>query len=250
MTWSIQSLVENRHLDLGWKITAVVSAAVIFGRPVYGKLRSRVARDRRTATATAPEVEHAVPVPVALAPAPIYGGYDIWAALHREAADAAERWLAAILGERPVLAMASGPMADVGMAARHNAENRAVDKLRVAAVRALHAPVPGPRRPGPIPAASPPRSPAGRNAEARALDELRAAAVRELGGRRGAPLEPLPVRNKSLPVRRRSEPATSGDMNAVMVTIARPDEPYRRQISEAPDSHTRAHTTSGARTHE
>ena len=36
-----------------------------------------------------------------------------------------------------------------------------------------------------------------------------------------------------------------GDMNAVMVSIAHATDPYWHEISEAPDSHTRAHTTSG-----
>ena len=65
--------------------------------------------------------------------------------------------------------------------------------------------------------------------------------------RRQAEAEPLPVRRPALPVRGRSEPPSSGDMNAVMVSIARADDPYQDEISETPDSHTRAHTTSGAR---
>ena len=181
-------------------------------------------------------------------PTPAFGGYDGWAALHRDAADAAERWLAAILGDRPAFAVAAASATpDQRTAGRRNVESRRIDRLRVAAVRAIHAPAPPPRQPGPIPDSSPPSTAAGHNAENRALEQLRRAAVRDLGAdRRPAPDgEPLPVRNRSLPTRRRSEPPTSGDMNAVMVSIARATDPYRNEISEAPDSH-RAHTTAGA----
>src|SRR3954453_4138558 len=105
MTWSIQSMVENRHLDLGWRITAVATTAVIFGKPIYSKLRSIAARDPQTIET--PESRAAAPplpaTPAAAAePAHVFGGYDIWAALHRDAAEAAERWLATIVGERRV----------------------------------------------------------------------------------------------------------------------------------------------------
>lgn len=248
MTWSIQSVVEDRHLDLGWKITAVVTGLLIFGRPMYTKLRSLAARDaqdvevRGDATAIAP-------IPAVLEPVPTFGGYDGWAALHRDAAEAAERWLAAILGERPSFAMAaaSAAMPDPRAARRQNVENRRIDRIRVAAARAVHAPGPAPRQPGPIPDSAPPSTAAGHNAENRALERLRQAAVRDLDVQRGTAIEvePLPVRSKSLPTRRRAEPPTSGDMNAVMVSIARATDPYRHEFSEAPDSH-RAHTTTGA----
>ena len=240
MTWSIQSLVEHRQLDLGWKVTAVATSALIFGRPVYAKLRSLAARDARGADVPGPTA--LAPVPLSVEAAPMFGGYDVWAALHREAADAAERWLAAIVGERPVFAVANASAPDARVAGRQNAEDRRIDRLRVAAVRALQAPTPQPRRPGPIPVAAP-RTAAGANAENRALERLREAAVRDLGPR-VAPAEPLPVRTKSLPYRRRSQPPTSGDMNAVMVSIARTTDAYQHEISERPDSH-RAHTTTG-----
>ena len=43
----------------------------------------------------------------------MFGGSDVWAALHRKAAEAAERWLAAILGEssRATLAIDRRPIA-------------------------------------------------------------------------------------------------------------------------------------------
>ena len=71
--------------------------------------------------------------------------------------------------------------------------------------------------------------------------------MRDLHGQRRetTEAEPLPVRSRSLPSRRRGEPPSSGDINAVMVSIPRSSDPYH-EISEAPDSH-RAHTTSGAR---
>jgi poly-gamma-glutamate biosynthesis protein PgsC/CapC len=222
VTWSIQASVENRQLDFGWRITAALSAAVIFGRPAYTKLRSRIARQARPAERVPHDVA-AVPVPAPAepllpVPAHAFGRYDTWAALHRDAADAAERWLSAVLGERPQFAMAA---AAVGA----NAENRTLDRLRVAAVRALHTPVHVPLRQ--------PRTAAGHNAENRALDKVREAAVRALDAERG-PIQPeaLPVRQRALPVRGRFDPPSSGDINAVMVAIARPDEPYEQPVSE------------------
>ena len=242
MTWSIQSVVEDRHLDLGWKITAVATAALIFGRPLHAHLLSLTARGERTAGAS----DAVRSAPAAIEPAPAFGGYDIWAALHREAAEAAERWLAAILGERPAFAVApAAPVPDTRVVGRQNADERRIERLRLAAVRALRAPAPGPRPPGSIPVALPPRTAAGRNAESRAVDRLRQAAERELAARRGSAAEPLPVRTRSLPTRRRRELPTSGDMNAVIVSIARATDSYHDPISETPDSHRRAHTTSG-----
>jgi poly-gamma-glutamate biosynthesis protein PgsC/CapC len=229
MTWSIQSVVEDRHLDAGWRIIALASGALIFGRPVYVALRRLVAGGTRATVAAVAGPERAVPVAVAVEPAHGFGGYDVWAVLHRDAAEAAERWLAAILGEspRPTLAMAAAPVTDTHHMARQNAENRAIDRLRVAAVRALRAPVPAPppRRTAPI-AAAPPQA-ANRNAESRAVDKLREAAVRALDNeRRSAEQQPLPVRHKALPLRHRPQPPTSGDLNAVTVTVARATAPY------------------------
>src|SRR4051794_29669479 len=139
MTWSIQSMVENRHLDLGWRITAVATTAVIFGKPIYTKLRSVGARDSQMIET--PESRAAAPplpaTPAAAAePAHVFGGYDIWAALHRDAAEAAERWLATIVGERRVFAGAGAsapgpaPVPDGRAAGRQNAEERRLDRLR------------------------------------------------------------------------------------------------------------------------
>jgi hypothetical protein len=190
--------------------------------------------------------ERPVPAAGVFEPAHVFGGYDGWAALHREAADAAERWLAAILGERPTFAVAAAPapLADDRSVSHQNAENRRIERLRHAAVKALHAPAPVPRRPAAIDAPAPPRTAAGRNAESRAVERLREAAVRDLDGQRrdAAGAAALPVRSKSLPTRRRSEPPTSGDMNAVMVSIPRTSDPYVEQISERPDAATWAHT--------
>jgi poly-gamma-glutamate biosynthesis protein PgsC/CapC len=223
VTWSIQSIVENRHLDLGWKITAVATTAAIFGKPIYAKLRSLAVSDSRPIeTMEASPARAPVPGPVTLEPAHVFSGYDVWAALHREAADAAERWLSAILGDRPAFAVAAVP--DARAAGRQNAEDCRIDRLRLAAVRALHAPGPRPRPAAPIPAASPPPTAAGRNAESRMLDRLRDAALRDLRGGETPAVDPLPVRSRSLPSRRRAEPPTSGDMNAVMVSIARPTD--------------------------
>ena len=245
MTWSVQSLVEHRHLDVGWRITALVTSVAIFGKPLLVRWRGLMHRGARTAVDS--DAARHVPVAAAFEPAHGFGSYDGWAALHREAADAAERWLAAILGERPAFAVAAAPTPDDRSVSRENAENRRIERLRLAAVRALHAPAPAPRRPAAIAAPAPPRTAAGRNAESRAVERLRQAAVRDLDGQRreSAGASPLPVRSRSLPTRRRAEPPTSGDMNAVMVSIRYTTDPYQHEISEAPGSH-RAHTTSGA----
>jgi poly-gamma-glutamate biosynthesis protein PgsC/CapC len=105
-TWWIQSIAEDRPLDLGWKISAVASAAVIFGRSVIEKAAARVraddARRRATSGEPAPAIEHDPWYSFAFA------SYRRWAALHNEAAAAAEQWLASMLGETPMLATA-GP---------------------------------------------------------------------------------------------------------------------------------------------
>jgi len=98
-----------------------------------------------------------------------------------------------------------------------------------------------------MPAVSPPRTAAERNTESRSIELLREAAVRDLDLQRheATDAEPLPVRSRPLPTRRRAEPPTSGDLNAVMVSIPRTTDAYGHPISESPDSQ-RAHTTSGA----
>ncbi len=229
VTWSIQSLVEHRHLDVGWRITAVVTSVAIFGKPLLSRLRSLTRRGARAVADIGSQ--HEVPVAVALEPVHGFGGYDGWAALHREAADAAERWLAAILGERPTFATAAASVPDAKAVSRQNAEDRRIDRLRLAAVRTLHAPAPRPRPAGPTMVAPRPRRAATRNAESRSLDRLRDAAMRDLRGSTAGPAGPLPVRAKTLPSRRRSAP-TSGDMNAVMVSIPRTTDPYPQQAPE------------------
>jgi poly-gamma-glutamate biosynthesis protein PgsC/CapC len=127
-TWSIQSTVEHRHLDLGWRITAILTGALIFGRPLYTKLKGRATRAAAAVPELAAAAAHAVPVLPPMEPS-LGSGYHGWASLHRDAAEAAERWLASILGEGPVLAVAAAP--------HHGGETRPLDKLREAALRAL-----------------------------------------------------------------------------------------------------------------
>jgi poly-gamma-glutamate biosynthesis protein PgsC/CapC len=180
-TWTIQSTVEHRYLDLGWRITAVLSGGLIFGKPLYLRLRARATR----AVAAVPELAAAAAgtVPTLTPMEPNFGaGYQGWASLHREAADAAERWLASILGESPALAVvaAPNPAPPRRSAAEHNAETRTLDKVREAAIRALDSQT-----------------------------------------RRGRAAPPLPVRPKPLPVRRRSVPPTRrGEFDDVTVQIA------------------------------
>ena len=143
MTWSIQSVIENRHLDLGWKITALVAGVVIFGRPAFAKLRQLMRRHARAEAAD--RRRPAVPAPAVLnrrtcsagttsglrsivtPPTPPSGGW--W----RSSANAR----CSPSPQHPL------PFRDDRVGSRQNAEGRRIERLRLAAVRALHAPAPG-----------------------------------------------------------------------------------------------------------
>ncbi len=104
MTWSLQAQIEHRGLDAGWRWLALATTVAIFGKPVYERLvrrfrvpmAARAKVDAVQAGDAAPTGDHSFGV----------AGYRNWAAMHREAAEAAERWLAAMLGERSSLAIA------------------------------------------------------------------------------------------------------------------------------------------------
>ena len=127
-TWWAQSLFEGLALAMVWKVTAVAALGAIFWRQVV-PVRGRNTADDTAVTA---DVVHVVPpaVPVRVAAPPPtgvaaafgMGGYHRWAAAHPVAAQAAERWLTAIVGDGtvgvPSLALpAAGPI-DTGWSPR------------------------------------------------------------------------------------------------------------------------------------
>jgi hypothetical protein len=149
-TWWIQSLFEGLPLALGWKAIAVISFAGIFWRqfvPTRSGQRAEVPAP--APVVVTPATAGATPLGTAIA----FGrsGFDRWATPHRDAADAAERWLTLVLGERaePVLAGDPAPPESnrtaVSSALRRE---RATERIRRAAIRSLDSePVPGPTRP-------------------------------------------------------------------------------------------------------
>lgn len=138
-TWTLQAQIEQRPLDLVWKLLALASGLAIFGKPVLLKLRTKLMpqRQRRPIEAVA-AVDEECSFELT--------GYRKWASLHQEASEAAERWLAAMLGEQPRLAVAgaaTGPASSSGGASPTSSTNpapRTVERLREVAHRALHTP--------------------------------------------------------------------------------------------------------------
>jgi len=59
--------------------------------------------------------------------------------------------------------------------------------------------------------------------------------------------QPLPVRHKALPLRHRPERPTSGDLNAVTVTVARATAPYEGLPEMSGAVHTAHAAPYGAR---
>ncbi len=170
-TWWVQSIAEDRPLDLAWKLTSLATAAAIFGRSVLTKLAERArakAADGRAALAAAGE-RGAAP---AFAHDHWYdfafASYRKWSDLHRETAFAAEQWLATMLGEPSAMAFAgtaSAPLPAPDRRARREAlpppqatdartgvtsgatggtggtgGTSTIARLREAANRAMHAP--------------------------------------------------------------------------------------------------------------
>jgi poly-gamma-glutamate biosynthesis protein PgsC/CapC len=228
MTWWIESLVERRPLDLGWKLVATTSAIAIFGRTVieelYAKLRESNA-GRRVAYGLAPAHGE---------PSPWYGfafaSYHRWAALHHEAATAAEQWLASMLGE-------PAPLAVVG------AERRVEVEVRRPDVRA---------HPWPAPVVATRAEP---QVAVSRIAKIRAAAEQA----RTMPVAPDPARlpQRAPQVATRRPAVLRGEFDAVALDVAeragrplRPADGQAEQISEQSDvAHTRAHqhATSDAR---
>ena len=166
-TWWVQSISEDRPLDLAWKVIAVGSALAIFGRSVLVQLaeRARTAAARRTALArpgAAPVVdEHWYDF--------AFASYRKWSDLHRDAALAAEQWLASMLGDAPGAGDGRrrhrrGRAGPDSRASRHDVEpvvapawpapapaETTIAQLRDAAHRALHSPARTVREPNALP---------------------------------------------------------------------------------------------------
>ena len=220
-TWWVQSLFEGFDLAIGWKLLAVASFASIFWKQFVPKRESAEADSKRPATAPATSS------PTILASAASFGrsSYQKWATIHQDAADAAERWLSAMLGEpihhAPLLAIGQptngaapdgpAPSNRVELTANGMTEGeRSTARLRRAALEALRAPVPGERRPFAEPEGLPIRHSASEKGEFDAVATSIAAGV-------GRP-QPLPRRQpKPVVDTEASNPTTRSALQAVRV---------------------------------
>ena len=161
-TWWVQSLFEGLDLAIGWKLLAMISFVAIFWKQFVPK------RERSEAESKRPAAVPATSSPTILASAASFGrsSYQKWAAIHQDAADAAERWLSAMLGEQhgPILAVGQpanatvpsvpGPTNRVELAAKAMLHDvRSTERLRRAALEALRAP--GPREGNTVASADP-----------------------------------------------------------------------------------------------
>lgn len=255
MTWWLESLVERRPLDLGWKVAAVLTTAAIFGRTVAERLlvKLRAANAGRRAAAG-----------VATAPAGdglednhwygfAFASYRRWAALHQEASLAAEQWLASMLGEPSQLAMAgaasapavapTAPPADPVSAPPPIAPVSSLARIRAAAEQARREPAPPPRQFGRRPEPLPTRRPR------RARGEFDAIAAEV------STLSPRPSDDGRMPAQPVGMPPGGPAPFVTAPDAARVSDPSRPSstgapISEQPDAATtRAHqrVASGAR---
>jgi poly-gamma-glutamate biosynthesis protein PgsC/CapC len=138
-TWWAQSLFEGLSLAPAWKVIAVGVFGAIFWRqviPVRRRDEAHAAED----VAVAASVRVAPSLPSGIAPAFGMGGYRRWAATHPVAAQAAERWLAAIVGEGttplPALALpAPGPI-DTSWSPRRGLRTPQIQQIRTSAMAA------------------------------------------------------------------------------------------------------------------
>ena len=158
-TWWAQSLFEGLALAMVWKVTAVAALGAIFWRQVVPVRGRRTADDSVHVTAhdvvhvvpAAVPVRVAAPLPTGVAAAFGMGGYRRWAAAHPVAAQAAERWLTAIVGDGtvgvPSLALpAAGPI-DTGWSPRRGLRPPQIERLRTSALAARSGAATPPARP-------------------------------------------------------------------------------------------------------
>ncbi len=159
MTWWLESLVEQRPLDLGWKVAAALTAVAIFGRTTVERLLVQLKAanaGRRAATGRTPSLASA-----RLAENHWYefafASYRRWSTLHQDASAAAEQWLATMLGEPKGLAVATQVLPTVAAATTTAAQSptpSSLARIRAAAESARNEPLPTRefgRRPEPRP---------------------------------------------------------------------------------------------------
>jgi poly-gamma-glutamate biosynthesis protein PgsC/CapC len=182
-TWTMQAYIEHRGLDFGWQLLALGSGLAIFGKPLVTKAHARMFKrgTERESLAQAPAggAEQSDDHSFGLA------GYRGWAAMHREAAEAAERWLASVLGERPALAVAGSGLPTRSATPRHSATTTSTNEAGA------------PGQPTANDTDAP--SAAAQRGDTRSLDRLRTAAVKVLGTTAPVAGPPLPTRQRRTP---------------------------------------------------
>jgi poly-gamma-glutamate biosynthesis protein PgsC/CapC len=226
MTWSLQAQIEHRGLDAGWRWLALATTVAIFGKPVYERLarRFRVPMAARTKVDVVQAGDHSFGL----------AGYRNWAAMHREAAEAAERWLATMLGERPSLAIAG---LDTPLPTRRPNDDTRSSNTH-AGTDALEASAEGDETA--TPSTLDDRHASVRNREARVVDRLRLAALKALGASHGDDRSSRAessaatiAASAALPVRNRSNSTIRGEFDVashdIVAAVDRPDALPRRQ---------------------
>lgn len=246
-TWWIQSLFEGLTLAPAWKAVALSSFAIIFWRQ-FVPTRSPVRAGEAT-TATGTEQLAVTPLGSAVA----YGraGFERWAAAHREAAESAEYWLAAVLGEQPGRTLAGDTGTTGSLASIAAPQQPSTERARMAAIQMLSSPaklpetldrVLTPQEPeiGPAPA---------RHPSAGEFDTVAAGIAKTVGRP-----QPLP---RSHPAAQRNGSTADSPASNLPPTVAQrpaavvlPDGGPTNKISERPGAAIWAHTNAapGART--
>jgi len=236
-TWWIQSLFEELVLAPVWKFVSVASFAAIFWRqfvPSRSEARADVAADATNAELAA----NALP---GSATAYDQAAFERWGTVHREEAEAAERWLTVVADEQPKPAIAGdGGTPRLDRASGPEPEQRPTERIRRAAIQALNSPGELPseqerqsdQEPAIAQLAADPRlaSPE--------FDEIAADIAASVG------------RPHPLPRRRPAKPTTSTGSATPQEAGSLPGGDPTNQISEHPGAATRAHTIAapGART--
>jgi poly-gamma-glutamate biosynthesis protein PgsC/CapC len=219
-TWWIQSLFRDLPLHIGWKALAVASFSAIFWRqfvPKRAAVRTQI--DGPTVAESAAAV-----VVGGFGPA----GFEHWAAMHRDAADAAERWLTDMVGEPIPVAPATSPV--VGVPQPESTTVRA----RRAAMKVLSNEATA--------AGLPVRKPARRRRTGE-FDRISTGIAASVGRPKQLPRQ-LPRRQRGAALGR--DARATGDGQAARVEFG--VLPRHQQISESPGAATRAHQAApGAR---
>jgi len=240
-TWWIQSLFEELVLAPVWKFVSVASFAAIFWRQ-FVPSRSEARSDARAdVAADATNAELAANALPGSATAYDQAAFERWGTVHREEAEAAERWLTVVADEQPKPAIAGdGGTPRLDRASGPEPEQRPTERIRRAAIQALNSPGELPseqerqsdQEPAIAQLAADPRlaSPE--------FDEIAADIAASVG------------RPHPLPRRRPAKPTTSTGSATPQEAGSLPGGDPTNQISEHPGAATRAHTIAapGART--